>query len=153
MSNDQVPDEPGSYVLLLELKRLCVIKVGKLGMCRFPMGVYAYIGSALGTGGLRSRVGRHLRGVGKLHWHIDYLRSVAHVANCFYTVSDEPLECVWSQALAALPGATMPAPGFGSSDCRSGCGSHLVRLPLNYDLATVLACLTAQAPSTVISFR
>ena len=150
---ETLPTECGSYALHLRLVRSRVPQIGRLGRFTFPAGEYIYVGSALGAGGLRSRVGRHLRGDGKSHWHIDYLRSVARVVNCLYTVSDEPLECVWSQALAALPGATMPVPGLGSSDCRSGCGSHLVRLPLDYDLATVLACLTAQAFSTVNSFR
>jgi Uri superfamily endonuclease len=153
MKNDQLPRAGGSYTLVLELKRVHSLMIGRLGKVTLPAGVYAYVGSALGAGGLRTRVSRHLRGDGKLHWHIDYLRSVARVVNCFYTVSDEPLECIWSQALAALPGATLAAPGFGSSDCRSGCRSHLVRLPLDDNFARVAACLTAHASSRVNSLR
>ena len=37
-----------------------------------------------------------------------------------------PLECVWSQALLELPGASAPVRGFGASDCHSGCEAHLV---------------------------
>ncbi len=40
--------------------------------------------------------------------------------------SATPLECRWSQALAELPGACVPLPGFGASDCRLGCPAHLV---------------------------
>ena len=39
------------------------------------------------------------------------------------------LECTWVKRLLALNGASAPAPGFGSSDCRNGCPAHLVRLP------------------------
>ena len=39
------------------------------------------------------------------------------------------LECVWVKRLIALDGTSVPAPGFGSSDCRNGCPAHLVQLP------------------------
>jgi Uri superfamily endonuclease len=78
---------------------------------------------------------------------------VAKVRNCFYTVTDESLECVWSQALAALPGATIPVRGLGSSDCRSGCGAHLVQLPVDYDLARLAGYFSAFASQTVNFLR
>ncbi len=88
----------------------------------------------MGTGGLRARLGRHLRGEGKSHWHIDTLRRVARVQDICYLAAPwitvgQRLECLWSQALASLPGATVPVPGFGASDCRLGCPAHLVALP------------------------
>ena len=150
MTNEQMTNERGSYVLVLELKRLRVLTIGRLGEVTLPAGVYAYTGSAFGSGGLRSRLGRHLRGDGAKHWHIDYVRAVAKVQNCFYTVSDTRLECAWSQALAALPGATIPVPGFGSSDCRSGCGAHLIGLP---QYTNVRRVLEAVAPSIVASIQ
>ncbi|MBI5567827.1 MAG: GIY-YIG nuclease family protein [Chloroflexi bacterium] len=150
MRIDQLPCESGSYVLILEIKRSQVLTIGRLGQVPLPVGVYAYAGSAFGSGGLRSRLGRHLRGDGTLHWHIDYLRAKAHVLSCFYTVSDTRLECAWSQALAALPGATIPVPGFGASDCRSGCAAHLISLPLRANVRRVLA---AVAQSTVVPLQ
>ena len=150
MNNDQLPDESGSYVLVLELKRSRVLTIGRLGEVTLPAGVYAYAGSAFGSGGLRARLGRHLRGDGATHWHIDYVRAVAKVQNCFYTVSDTRLECAWSQTLAALPGATIPVPGFGSSDCRSGCGAHLICLPPRANLQRVLEAVTR---SLVVPFQ
>jgi Uri superfamily endonuclease len=150
MNNEQMTNERGSYVLLLELKRPRVIEVGRLGEIRFPIGLYAYAGSAFGPGGLRSRLGRHLRGDGTPHWHIDYLRAKARVVNCFYTVSDTSLECVWSQALATLPGAAIPAPGFGASDCHSGCEAHLIALPRPVNVSNVRRVLEAVALSTVV---
>ena len=142
MTNEQMTNERGSYVLVLELKRSRVLTIGRLGEVTLSAGVYAYAGSAFGSGGLRSRLGRHLRGDGAKHWHIDTVRAVAEVQNCFYTVSDTRLECAWSQALAALPDATIPVPGFGSSDCRSGCGAHLIALPSRANLQRVLQAVT-----------
>lgn len=140
-----LPADNGCYVLILQLSRARPITVGRSGKVLFPQGIYLYVGSAFGSGGLRSRVGRHLRGDGRWHWHIDYLRSVADVHGCFYTVADRSLECEWSQALAALPNATIPVPHFGSSDCRSGCEAHLIAFPLRLDWIIVKRILTQVA--------
>ena len=91
-----------------------------------------YFGSARGPGGLQARLGRHLRGEGKPHWHIDILRSVADVRGYCYVTDQKsnslsiPFECLWSQAFATIPGATVPLEGFGASDCRAGCPAHLI---------------------------
>lgn len=153
MNDDQLPNESGSYVFVLEVKRSRVLQIGQLGRFTFLAGEYIYVGSAFGSGGLRARLGRHLRGDGVTHWHIDYLRAQARVVDCFYTVSDRPLECVWSQALAALPGATIPVRGFGSSDCRSGCAAHLIALPPRVSMSNVRRVLQATAPSTVVPLQ
>ncbi|TAN39270.1 MAG: GIY-YIG nuclease family protein, partial [Candidatus Methanoperedens sp.] len=66
----------GVYILNLKIDKDIVIRVGKLGNIRFKKGYYAYIGSALGTGGFK-RVTRHFNiASGKnmtRKWHIDYL--------------------------------------------------------------------------------
>lgn len=93
----------------------------------FETGLYAYVGSAHGPGGLRARVGRHLRRDKPRHWHVDALTALAVVTHVAYVVSPERLECAWAQAVSALPGARIPLPGFGSSDCR--CPAHLFALP------------------------
>lgn len=150
MTTDQLPTASGSYVLVLEVKRTRVLTIGRLGQVRLPTGVYAYVGSAFGSGGLRARLGRHLRGAGAKHWHIDAVRAVAEVRECFYTVSDTRLECIWSQSLAAIPGATIPVQGFGSSDCQSGCVAHLIALPQRVSMRRVLE---SAAGSTVVSLQ
>ncbi|MBI5564338.1 MAG: GIY-YIG nuclease family protein [Chloroflexi bacterium] len=150
MNNDQLPAERGSYVLVLEIKRSRALTIGRLGQVTLPAGMYAYAGSAFGSGGLRARLGRHLRGDGVKHWHIDYLRAVAEVRDCFYTVSDTRLECVWGQTLAAVPGATIPVPGFGSSDCQSNCAAHLIALPQRVNVRRVLE---AAAHSAVVPLQ
>ena len=128
---DDVPPSRGSYMLhhYFSLSQLLVI--GRLGSYCLPAGHYFYVGSARGGGGLRARVGRHLRGDGAQHWHIDYVRAVAEVREVFYTVTDRAIECKWSQALARLPHARIPVPYFGASDCRSGCRAHLIAFPRN----------------------
>jgi Uri superfamily endonuclease len=144
-----LPAEGGCYVLVTCLPRAQSIAVGRFGKVLFPRGTYLYAGSAFGLGGLRSRVGRHLRGDGILHWHIDYLRAAAEVRGCFYTVTDRPLECEWSQALAALPNATIPMPRFGSSDCRSGCRSHLITFSTGIRLTIIQRVLADVAGRAV----
>lgn len=152
MNNDQLPANGGSYVLVLALKQTRLLTIGRLGQVTLPAGVYAYAGSAFGSGGLRARVGRHLRGDGVTHWHIDTVRSVAEVRAGFYTVSDTPLECAWSQALAAMPGATIPVRGFGSSDCQSGCAAHLIALPQRVNVRRVLQAI-AHSTIVLLQFR
>jgi Uri superfamily endonuclease len=126
-----IPREPGSYLLWLHLPQPQGLSVGKLGFFNFPAGHYIYLGSACGPGGLQARLGRHLRGSGQLHWHIDHLRAAAQVRGFGYAVSatHSSKECDWSQQLAALPDASLPASGFGASDCRSKCAAHLVHFP------------------------
>jgi len=130
----QLPNLPGVYALQLHLAQPTRLVVGRLGAFQLRPGEYVYIGSAHGPGGLRARLGRHLQGNGTPHWHIDALRRASQVSFFLCQVhlpSDEPatgipLECRWSQALASFPGACIPIPGFGSSDCRHGCTAHLI---------------------------
>lgn len=123
----KIPVGPGSYVLVLRLADAVWLTVGKLGVFEFQPGRYLYCGSALG--GLRARVGRHLRADKKAHWHIDYLNSSvagASVEAVWWLEGRSKRECEWATAFGALPGASWPVAGFGSSDCR--CDSHLVYL-------------------------
>ena len=118
-SNLPLPAAPGAYALLIELENPEAIEVGRLGAINFPAGWYAYVGSALG--GLRARVGRHLRRNKKLHWHVDYLLKVACLSEVIWTLSNERLECRIANVLQRQGFESMP--NFGSSDCR--CPSHL----------------------------
>jgi Uri superfamily endonuclease len=122
-----LPAAPGTYLLLLDLPMPTRLAVGRLGTFDFPAGRYAYTGSARGPGGLRARVGRHLRAEKRLHWHVDYLSARASIVEVWYAESTARLECLWAARLSALPGASQPIDSFGSSDC--GCRSHLIRLP------------------------
>lgn len=113
----------GSYLLLLRLEELSVLPVGSLGLCCFAQGWYIYVGSALGSGGVRGRLAHHLAPVRRPHWHIDALRTVAAVEEVWYQYGTVTLEHLWAAALAQEPGAQIPVPRFGASDCR--CAAHL----------------------------
>ena len=118
------PSLPGTYVLLLSLPAAASITVGVLGTHRFPGGYYAYVGSALGPGGLAARIRRHLTPTARPHWHIDALRAHSQPVAVWYATGEERCECTWAAALSRLDGASIPARGFGSSDC--SCAGHLL---------------------------
>lgn len=145
------PCDPGSYALHLTLAEPARLAVGRLGMFDFPAGQYLYLGSAHGPGGLRGRMAHHLRHVERPHWHIDYLRALAEVRQVWWAVGDAPLECIWSRAFNGLPGVTWPAPGFGASDCRLGCASHLVGLGENVIAGEISAVLSQAAPLGLVN--
>ncbi len=117
---------PGTYALILRAQERHAILVGKLGWMEVLPGRYVYLGSAFGPGGLRARVGRHLRGAGVQHWHIDYLRRVTTVEEVWYTLDPKPQECEWAKVFMHSCAAGIPLPGFGSSDCH--CPAHLFYL-------------------------
>ncbi len=119
----------GAYLLQFRLEEPLELDAGRLGRVLLPAGWLAYVGSAMGPGGLRRRLERHLRRDKRLHWHIDYLTTVCTPVAWESEVGEERRECAWVRRLLALPGTTVPAPGFGSSDCREGCPAHLVALP------------------------
>jgi Uri superfamily endonuclease len=143
LSDGDIPPLAGSYALWLYLSQDCRLTAGRLGDFDFSSGDYLYLGSARGPGGLQARLSRHLHGPSIPHWHIDALRGVAQVKGYCFCCSTLPhLECVWSQALAVLPGAFIPAAGFGASDCRSICQAHLIGFHppgLTLDLPAYLA--------------
>ena len=130
----------GSYALVLRLTRNSRLNVGKLGSVHFLLGHYIYFGSALN--GLRGRVQRHLRRDKGCHWHVDYLTSVATASRVWWVASPERMECIWAHAAQRTSGATVPAPGFGSSDCR--CRSHLIHLESWKDVLALEARLAAE---------
>lgn len=87
----------GSYVLLVRLPLDTEIAIGNHLKTRFPKGYYAYVGSAMG--GLKARLGRHLKRDKKPHWHIDYLTQHASVAKILFSDSQKNVECVLARYL------------------------------------------------------
>ncbi len=110
--------EPQSYQLHIHLSRSVTIRVGALGRRHFPAGNYIYTGSARRN--IDARVHRHCSESKKLRWHIDYLLHSSAASIVKVELSAEP-ECRLNQSTSG----DIPVPGFGASDCRSGCGSHL----------------------------
>ncbi len=124
-NNRPIPTVPGTYALLLRSTTAARVRIGRLGIIDLRPGYYVYIGSAFGPGGLRARISHHQRIAQHPHWHIDYLRSHARLAEVLY-VCNSRCEHEWAALIAAVPGAVIPMPGFGSSDCH--CLAHLFRL-------------------------
>ena len=114
---------PGTYALVLESRSEVELQVGRLGVLRLQKGFYIYAGSAFGPGGVKGRLAHHRKVARRPHWHVDYLRAVTRLAEIWYTYDAARREHQWAAALAELAGATMPCPGFGSSDC--ACPTHL----------------------------
>lgn len=96
-----------------------------------------YVGSAMGSGGLKARVERHLSDNKKVHWHIDHLlmakggkekskkrgnegKRVATVRNVYVIPTGEQVEC---EAAGRLLEQFEVVGRFGSTDC--GCSGHL----------------------------
>ena len=107
-----------SYSLFIKVEKPQIITVGRFGSFTFIPGNYIYSGSARRN--LLARVNRHLRKEKKLRWHIDYLLNAPTVEIVKVIISTIS-EC----ELVAAGGGSILVPGFGASDCRSGCGSHL----------------------------
>ena len=122
-------EKTGVYTLLIELKQEIKIKVGKLGVYEFPKGIYTYTGSALGKGAtdLRGRLQRHISITKNHHWHIDYLLSAdeSHIKHIIFFETSRQEECNTVKELISL-GGKVNVKGFGASDCRAGCNSHLL---------------------------
>jgi Uri superfamily endonuclease len=113
----------GTYVLILRNARQQHLEVGSLGQLVFAPGIFAYVGSAFGPGGVAARCGHHRRISERPHWHIDYLRAATTLEQIWYSHDLLRREHQWSGLLARSRGASRPHPGFGASDC--GCHSHL----------------------------
>lgn len=118
-----LPKEPGSYILILQCRRPQSITVGKRGELQLQPGWYLYVGSARGPGGLRARVGRHLRKDKTRRWHIDYLRSEVDIPQVWYQTGEQIVERQWADILAGRPELSIPMAGFGATDDRGA--SHL----------------------------
>jgi len=122
----------GIYTLIIYVRTNSRIKVHKLGCFNFQKGYYAYTGSALGEGAtnLRTRVARHLKKKKNKQWHIDFLltNKNANVTTVVAAASNVNEECRINHLIKNIEGATVPAWGFGASDCKQNCKSHLLYL-------------------------
>ncbi|BBU60641.1 hypothetical protein MSC49_05760 [Methylosinus sp. C49] len=118
----EAPPAPGAYALLIALSRPLEASAGRCAATLAP-GLYLYCGSAKGPGGLRARLGRHMRQGKRRRWHIDQLTEAGESLGAWITEAKG--ECDLVAALSALP---VPLEGFGSSDCPR-CRSHLLFWP------------------------
>lgn len=115
--------EKGTYIVVTEARHAFSCQVGKLGKLAGDKGYYLYVGSALGSGGIKSRVNHHLRISDNPRWHFDYLRPFVIPLRIWYCHLLNRYEHQWASALAALPGVVIPLAKFGATDCQ--CEAHL----------------------------
>ena len=114
--------DKGIYCLVFK-NPSCTVQVGALGEIIFQPGWHCYIGSALGSGGLK-RLERHIslaaRRDKRPKWHVDYLLSspLFSLGYAICGVTSERLECRLADELGGDG-----VPKFGCSDCT--CLSHL----------------------------
>jgi Uri superfamily endonuclease len=109
-----------SYQLHIHLNENIEIEIGKLGKFTFPMGNYIYTGSAKKN--IDERIKRHQSNSPdkKLHWHVDYLLNDENAKITEVQKFDEE-ECALNQKATG----EIIVVGFGSSDCKNKCKSHL----------------------------
>jgi Uri superfamily endonuclease len=114
--------DKGIYCLVFENPG-CMVRVGALGNLTFRAGWHIYVGSALGSGGLK-RLWRHIS-LAHLRdkrpkWHVDYLLTYPDFSLVYavYAVTSDRLECQLARELNEGG-----IPKFGCSDC--DCTSHL----------------------------
>ena len=123
----------GIYTLIIFLSKETCLNIGKLGEQRFLMGRYTYTGSALGRGAssLKHRISRHVKKNKRNFWHIDFLlaNENATVTAVVAAQTNRKLECKLNSYIKREGRAKILVKGFGASDCRKNCGSHLLFHP------------------------
>jgi Uri superfamily endonuclease len=62
-----LPTDKGTYILLARVSQMKRLGIGSLGEFDIIPGLYAYVGSAFGSGGLRSRIGHYLESTVERH--------------------------------------------------------------------------------------
>lgn len=121
----------GSYVLVLEVPSSLEILIKRFKWELKP-GLYLYFGSAKGSTAtsLGNRLHRHFKDNKKIFWHIDHLTSNKEVnkINAFYTIGLDLSECEALQKFKQDHPKCNILLNFGSSDCKSSCGGHLLHL-------------------------
>ena len=126
---EQFPTK-GIYTLIIFLSNDTQLKAGKLGTQTFPAGYYIYTGSALGKGAssLKQRVARHLKKQKQKFWHIDFLleHENATITTVIAFQTNRKLECKMNRCIIEESKTKIPVMGFGASDCKENCESHLL---------------------------
>ncbi|MCD6356321.1 MAG: GIY-YIG nuclease family protein, partial [Anaerolineaceae bacterium] len=110
------------------------VEIPRFGEVHLIPGYYLYCGSAHGSGGLKSRINRHLSPQKTRFWHIDYLTGSLMPFEIWYQINPKKNECAFLHFLHNELKGKLPIIGFGSSDCKMKCGSHLAAFQLTENL-------------------
>ncbi|MEM7530923.1 MAG: GIY-YIG nuclease family protein [Chloroflexota bacterium] len=149
---DTITNQPGTYILILALVNpIANLQIGRRLTVDFDAGFYAYVGSALGAGGLASRLRRHMKSATVMttrkHWHIDYLLPHAQRTGALIRAEDTRLECAWASWVEDM--AEECIIGFGASDCQ--CSGHLFYIGASLDEPQFIKQATDQLQTTFIT--
>jgi Uri superfamily endonuclease len=109
-----LPEAKGTYVLIACVAQMKHLEIGRLGAYGIVPGHYACVGSALGAGGLRGRIGHHLESTAIPHWRIDYLLGVAEPVESWYRAVNQKLERYSAGLLQQAPQCRVPIPQTAS---------------------------------------
>jgi len=118
----------GAYALIINLHEDLSLSFKSLGDLSFQKGTWVYVGSAMGMGStnLENRIHRHFRSEKTIHWHIDHLlESDANIRAAIWSESSSPVECDIAKKIEILDDILPGPKGFGASDCKQKCGTHL----------------------------
>lgn len=129
-----LPNQGGSYLLLIRVSTPITLPQKRFQAHGIAPGRYIYAGNAYGAGGLKARLGRHLKRRKKKRWHVDHLTTQGLVVEVLAVPNGR--ECELLALVLSDPKTTVPLPGFGNSDCRR-CPAHLVAAPEDFDLTAL----------------
>ena len=118
----------GVYTLIIDLQEGLSFRLNSLGDLSFEKGTWIYIGSAMGNGStsLENRIRRHFRSEKTIHWHIDHLlKSNSKIRAAIWAESSTHIECDISKNIEQIKNIFPGPKGFGASDCRKKCWTHL----------------------------
>lgn len=116
-----IPRKEGVYTLIMQLAKSVYVEIGRLGRHKLLKGIYVYVGSARGRGGLHARIMRHLRRIKSIRWHIDYITVLDEctIKAVIYDLTREPdIESIISRKLMEYEKFEPAIKGFGASDKR-----------------------------------
>ncbi len=134
-------------MLFLELTSSQEITVRSLRTFSLHAGLYCYLGSAMGSGGLVTRLRRHSSESTRKHWHIDYLVPHVKQAGALVVQSADHLECRW--ASWAIRFGAECVTGFGASDCK--CSGHLFRIDNGLGVGRISQLAQNDLGSSIVS--
>ncbi len=119
---------PGIYILVINVSKRICLDIESLNRPCIDSGLYGYVGSARGPGGIRARLEHHLRRDKKrLWWHIDYLTTKQEVVPLLtiYVNTLDDVERIFAETLIDIGCWQVAVPRFGSTDKKTP--SHLLK--------------------------
>lgn len=146
----QLRSEKGTYALVLRLPQETVFpSVGRTGRFRgviLQAGYHIYVGSAHGSGGVKSRVMHHLGNhESEPVWHLDSLRPAMEIEEAWVTYDLVKRECAWANLVHRNLGGHVPVPGLGSADCNI-CPAHFFYFAKQPTIAAFRKAIQASLP-------